>query len=47
MNIRRSAHRAGKDTSKKGYVLIAILIAVLVLPRLYGAWCSYGWPGFP
>ena len=47
MNIRRSAHKAGKDTSPKLYVLIAIMIMIVVLPHLYDAWCSYSWKGFP
>lgn len=47
MNIRRSVHKAGKDTSTKAYVLLTILIMIVVLPHLYDAWCSYGRIGFP
>lgn len=45
MNVRRSLHKAGKDTSSKLYVLITILIMIVVLPHLYDAWC--GWTNFP
>lgn len=45
MNVKRSLHKAGKDTSSKFYVLITMVIMIVVLPHLYETWC--GWTTYP
>lgn len=39
----KRVREAGHRTSAKGYVLIALVIAVVVLPHLWNAWCRLGW----
>lgn len=39
----KRVRKAGHETSAKGYVLIVLLIAVIVLPHLWNAYCSIGW----